>query len=155
MIRELAMMMILSLASPFGLSAHPANRGDIREPAVSGQFYPANPIHLKQAIHEFMIDALPPRVQGPIAIIAPHAGYIFSGQICADAFRQVSGNHFDVVIILGTNHTVPEFHKLAIDSSTAYRTPLGLAPVDHEIAQALLKEDSNCILRSDAHIREH
>jgi len=64
-----------------------ANKGsdtDVREPAVAGKFYPESAAKLRGAIEKFLQDALPVKIKKPVAIIVPHAGYIFSGQICAD-----------------------------------------------------------------------
>ena len=79
--------------------------GEMRSPAVAGQFYPESAAILKLAIEKFMEDALPPQVKTPFAIVVPHAGYIYSGQICADGWNQVCRGGYDVVVILGTNHT--------------------------------------------------
>ena len=75
--------------------------GEVRPPAVAGQFYPESATVLKLAIEKFMEDALPPQVKKPLAIVVPHAGYIYSGQICADGWNQVRGGAYDVVVILG------------------------------------------------------
>jgi len=56
----------------------------IRPPAVAGQFYPESANVLKLAVEKFLEDALPPQGKNPFAIIVPHAGYIYSGQIAAD-----------------------------------------------------------------------
>src|ERR1017187_10661970 len=75
----------------------------IREPVVAGKFYPADSSKLRNALNYFFEDAVSGNKDNPIAIIAPHAGYIYSGQIAADAFNQAKNFHYDIVIILGTN----------------------------------------------------
>ena len=88
-------------------------------------FYPATAERLTAALQAFLQDAVPPRPERPIAILVPHAGYIYSGQIAADAFRQAAQHRYDTVVILGTNHTDPDFAKIAIYPGAAFRTPLG------------------------------
>ena len=91
----------------------------------------------------------------PIALVVPHAGYIFSGQIAADAFKQVEGESYDVVAILGTNHTTPNFQKISVYNGRGFRTPLGVAETDREIAAALLKDDADCVVDERVHENEH
>jgi len=80
---------LLVLAFGLGIAAAcPVGAGEeIRPPAVAGRFYPESASTLKLAIEKFMQDALPARVKEPLAIVVPHAGYIFSGQICADGYN--------------------------------------------------------------------
>ncbi|MBP1605497.1 MAG: hypothetical protein H6Q08_871, partial [Acidobacteria bacterium] len=81
----------------------------VREPAVAGRFYPASGDKLDRAVHALLDSAAEARTQDPIAIVAPHAGYVFSGQVAADAYKQVAGRDYDVVVILGANHTQAGF----------------------------------------------
>ena len=101
-----------------------------------------------------MRDALPERVSQPVALIVPHAGYIFSGQIAADGFRQAAAAPVDVVVILGTNHTSGTFRRISVYDGEGYRTPLGVARVDREIAAALVK-DGGGVFDATLHEREH
>ncbi len=126
----------------------------IRPPAFAGQFYPGDPARLRAALEGFMRDALPERVSQPVALIVPHAGYIFSGQIAADGFRQAAGAPVDVVVILGTNHTSGTFRRISVYDGEGYRTPLGVARVDREIAAALVK-DGGGVFDATLHEREH
>lgn len=132
-----------------------AQNDDVRPPAVAGQFYPESQSMLRAAVEEFLADALPVRVSNPLAIVVPHAGYIFSGQIAADAFKQVSRQKYDLIVILGTNHTAPEFRKIAIHPGSGFRTPLGVARIDREAAAALIAADPDCVLDKSVHEREH
>jgi len=86
----------------------------VRGPAVAGQFYPDDAGKLRAAIDAFMRDARPARVEGPVAVVVPHAGYIFSGQIAADGYKQVAGLAVDTVVILGTNHTSGTFRRISV-----------------------------------------
>ena len=129
--------------------------GEVRSPAVAGQFYPESATILKLAIEKFMEDALPPQVKKPLAIVVPHAGYIYSGQICADGWKQVYGGGYDVVVILGTNHTASGLRKIALYPGSGFRTPLGTAMVDGDLTAVLLAASPDCALDRGPHVREH
>ena len=104
-----------------------------RNPVVAGKFYPADSSKLRNALKYYFKDAVSGNKEIPLAIIAPHAGYIFSGQIAADAFNQAKNFDYDIVIILGTNHTMPGFNKISIYPRGAFRTPLGISRIDENI----------------------
>ena len=129
--------------------------GEVRSPVVAGQFYPESATVLKSAIEKFMEDALPPQVQKPLAIVVPHAGYIYSGQVCADGWNQVRGGGYDVIVIFGTNHTAPGLRKIALYPGGGFRTPLGTAVVDRDLTAAIKAASSDCILDKEPHVREH
>jgi len=94
-------------------------------------------------------------MEKPIALIVPHAGYIYSGQICADAYRQAMGRQYDVIVILGTNHTTANFSGVSVADYNAFQTPLGTVPIDEEVASALLAESKDCKRSREVHISEH
>jgi len=128
---------------------------DIRPPAVAGKFYPSNPSVLRLAIQQFLQDAVSPGINKPIGLIVPHAGYIFAGQIYADAYRQVQGNSYDVIVILGVNHTTGNFNGVSVGDYSAFRTPLGDVPVDEQVVRDLLAESKDCTKSRTVHISEH
>ncbi|RLC08035.1 MAG: TIGR00296 family protein [Deltaproteobacteria bacterium] len=127
----------------------------IREPAVSGQFYPADSSKLTSALNYYLEDAVKPSGERPVAIISPHAGYIYSGQIAADAFRQAADHKYDLVVLLGTNHTTPGFAGVSIYPKGGYRTPLGVAKTDEDIAGRLIALDKDFTFKESVHTREH
>ncbi|MDR3668545.1 MAG: AmmeMemoRadiSam system protein B, partial [Ignavibacteriaceae bacterium] len=127
----------------------------IRNPVVAGKFYPADSSKLRIALNYFFEDAVPGNKEKPLAIIAPHAGYVYSGQIAADAFNQAKKFNYDVIVILGTNHTVLGFNKISVYPKGAFRTPLGVCPIDENITGQLLKEDDDCTSDIKAHETEH
>jgi len=126
----------------------------VRPAAFAGQFYPEDAGRLRAAIDAFMRDALPARVDQPVAIVVPHAGYVYSGQIAADAYRQAAAGPVDVVVILGTNHTNGAFRRVSVYDGEGYRTPLGVARVDRQAAEALVG-DGGGVFDSRLHEREH
>jgi MEMO1 family protein len=128
---------------------------DTRPAAVAGQFYPSDPGKLKLAIEQFLKGSAANGSEKPIAIVVPHAGYVYSGQISADAYRQVMGRQYDTVVVLGVNHTTANFNGISLGDYGAFRTPLGSVPVDEEITSALLSQSKDCIRSREVHIREH
>jgi MEMO1 family protein len=128
---------------------------DVRRPAVADKFYPADPQKLKLAIQQFLQGSQEIPMEKPVAIIVPHAGYIYSGQICADAYRQVMGRQYDVIVVLGVNHTSGAFRGVSIADYGAFHTPIGDSRVDEEIASALSAKCKDCNRDRGVHINEH
>lgn len=135
--------------------ANPKGGVKVRKPAVAGQFYPADPGRLARAIDCFLADAIAPEPERPIAIVCPHAGYIFSGQIAADAYKQASRHSVDVVVILGVNHTVPGFRGASVYPSGGFETPLGIAEIDAALAAKIMALDRRFAFDDSVHEREH
>ncbi len=129
--------------------------GEIRPPVVAGKFYPESGAVLKAAIEKFMKSAAPAQAQTPLGIVVPHAGYIYSGQICADGYNQVRSGAYEVVVVLGTNHTAPDLRKIALYPGACFQTPLGTVPVDEEIVAALIAASPDCKADKAPHVREH
>jgi len=130
-------------------------RSGARPPAVAGQFYPAEPAKLAAAVRAFLAGAVPARGARPVALVLPHAGYLYSGQIAADGWRQARGQSYDLVVLLGTHHTVADFGGASVYRGTGFRTPLGVAAVDTAAARALA--GAGRVFDSDPrpHEREH
>ena len=127
----------------------------VRQPVAAGRFYPGDPLKLTRAIHSYLEDAVQSSGTPPIAILAPHAGYIYSGQICADAFKQAEGHPYDLVVLLGTNHTRPGFNGVSVYPSGGYKTPLGTAWIDAAVSRDLILAAEEIAYKADVHIREH
>jgi AmmeMemoRadiSam system protein B/AmmeMemoRadiSam system protein A len=127
----------------------------IRQPAVAGQFYPGDARHLAGAIEAFLNDAVTPLGKRPLILIAPHAGYIYSGQIAADAYKQASAHDYELIVVLGTNHTQPLFDGVSLYDGAGYHTPLGLAEIDRRTTAALLKAEKKFTFKPAVHQREH
>jgi len=104
----------------------------IREPAVAGLFYPGAPDELRTTIDGYL-SAVQGAGASPKALIAPHAGYIYSGPVAAAAFATLVEARETVrrVILLGPAHRMA-LSGMAIPSATAFSTPLGEVPVDAE-----------------------
>jgi AmmeMemoRadiSam system protein B len=122
----------------------------VREPAVAGRFYPEDPIILRRTVEE-LVEPSPSPVDAR-AVIAPHAGYIYSGRVAGAVYGAVRLPHY--FIILGPNHTGRGV-ALGLSPTGEWRTPLGLAPVCGEFNRQLLREVPG--LREDrtSHAFEH
>ncbi len=125
----------------------------IRKPAVAGRFYPEHAPTLRRTIERHLAEATSePAPDAVQAIIAPHAGYPYSGLTAAHAFKRLYGKAVRRVILLGCSHH-HQFEGPSIFSKGAYETPLGVVPVDEELAGALVSDfGSTC---SQAHSGEH
>jgi AmmeMemoRadiSam system protein B/AmmeMemoRadiSam system protein A len=131
------------------------NDGSIRKPVFAGQFYPADSALLAKQLKVFIENAKPGRIEDAVAIIVPHAGYIYSGQIDADAYSQVKKNKYDLIVVLGTNHTTAGFSGISVYPKGAFATPVGAAEIDNETAEELLKADSDVNTDLTVHAKEH
>jgi len=128
---------------------------EIRPPAVAGQFYPAAAEEITEQINGYLKQASTPPVAGEIkAIIVPHAGYDFSGQVAAYAFKLLEGVKINTAVLIGNSHTA-YFDGAAIDSSDVWQTPLGQVAVDKELADKLIKSDSAIKYDASVHGQDH
>jgi len=99
----------------------------VRAPAVAGSFYPADPSQLRETVARLLAGAAygaPPK-----ALIAPHAGYVYSGPVAASAFRRVEDAALSRVVLLGPSHFAP-LRGVALPDAAAMRTPLGDVPIE-------------------------
>jgi len=127
----------------------------MRRPAVAGSFYPAAPDVLRAEVTRFLADVDAPGEPSPKAIIAPHAGYIYSGPIAAAAYARIASRAGTVrrVVLLGPAHRVG-FRGIALPGVDAFETPLGPIPLDRA-AIALIETLPQVVTRPDAHAQEH
>jgi AmmeMemoRadiSam system protein B len=148
--------LVLALLSIGGPATSPAVAGDrIRRPAVAGHFYPKDPDTLRTTIDTFIAGATEAQVKGRIlGLMSPHAGYTFSGQVAAYAYREIKGRSYDTVVILGPSHHV-FLRGASVGNWDAYATPLGMVPVNRELVTALLKVKKFFSFSEGAHISEH
>jgi MEMO1 family protein len=128
----------------------------IRPAAVAGAFYPAVPAELQRQIAEFLYsngDAGTDPV--PKALIAPHAGYVYSGPTAAAAYARVAPARGRItrVVLLGPSHFVG-FRGLAASSAEGWQTPLGTVPIDRAVVERLIETKLTGVLDA-AHAREH
>ncbi len=127
----------------------------VKEPAVAGSFYPADPKTLKETVVSLLGNAEPQPAGGRlISLIAPHAGYMYSGQIAAYTYRHLKEREIDTVILIGSSH-----HEAYLGASVypegSMRTPLGLVKINKKIAQSLLDEEAQVTFSARAFEKEH
>jgi AmmeMemoRadiSam system protein B len=129
----------------------------VRQPAVAGQFYPANPNRLRREIERYINQASLPEELGTVtAVIAPHAGTIYSGPTAGYAFKALQRltDRAWTVFLLGPAHRVA-VDRVALGNYSAFRTPLGDVPVAVERAADMLERSLLYTRSPGAHVAEH
>jgi AmmeMemoRadiSam system protein B len=125
----------------------------VRAPAVAGMFYPADPDELRSDVDAMLSKAGPQKAGGElVALIVPHAGYVYSGLTAAHAYRLLKGRSFDTVVTVGPSHR-DFFQGVNVYPGDAYRTPLGDVEIDRDFRDRLVK--AGIALSSAGHRAEH
>lgn len=126
-----------------------------RRPAVAGMFYPASPEELRTQISTFLKNAKTPSIHGQVlAIVSPHAGYMYSGQVAAYGYKTVQGKSFDLVVVISPSHRA-YFKGASVYAAGDYLTPLGIAKVDRGACEALLSQGNFIQFHPQVHEQEH
>lgn len=127
----------------------------IRRSVIAGSWYPGNPSVLRGDIGLYLKKVPDREVPGEvIGLIVPHAGYMYSGQVAAYAYKLVYGKKYDVVILVGPSHRIA-FRGVSVYPQGGYETPLGVVPVNEEIAAELLTATDVVVDYPPAHEQEH
>lgn len=126
----------------------------VRAAAVAGQFYPAQSSQL-QADVDAMLERAASNAPCPKVIVAPHAGYAYSGDVAASVYARLrnGGEHISRVVLLGPSHRVG-FSGIASCSADCYITPLGQIPLDKQSLQQLATLPG-VVQLDEAHAQEH
>ena len=137
---------------------------NVRRPCQAGAFYEGTPDALKKQIESCFVHKYGPgkipevaaeRLRNIVGLICPHAGYMYSGPVAANAYYELAlDGKPDVVVVLGPNHT-GFGSALAIMNEGFWRTPLGDVEVDREIADAIVRESRIVDVDGSAHRSEH
>ena len=126
-----------------------------RKPAAAGRFYPASAGEINSMLKDFFSDAKPRSLDRVVAIISPHAGYVFSGFVAANAFNQIDPEkQYEHVFVLASSHQVA-FMGASIYSKGDYVTPLGKVPVDMALAEDLIRDNPVFVFNPEADRYEH
>ena len=163
-----ALLPVVLLALLAGASGCSAEGGDtdmnkgsegpqsaVRQPVVAGTFYPAGPEQLAEEIDGYLAAEDLPSVEGrTMALIAPHAGYVYSGGVAGRAYAYVRGMSFDTVVVVAPSHRFA-FGLASVYGGTGYRTPLGVVPIDRELADAIAGDVAALSYEPRAHSGEH
>lgn len=127
----------------------------IRYPAVAGLFYPEDPDELKKSIEKFFKKIPESPSLGKIySLIVPHAGYIYSGQTAAYAYKLLKDNPVETIIIISPSHR-EYFQGISIYNGDFYRTPLGDVPINKELRNIIIKNNKRIIVSERGHREEH
>lgn len=131
----------------------------VRPAAVAGMFYDADPAALRRAVADFVAEAVGPEdglPTAPKAIIAPHAGYVYSGAVAGSAYATVKAlrGRIKRVVLLGPAHRV-FVEGIAASAAAAFATPLGQVPLDQDIVRELVEEFGFMHYSDEAHAMEH
>ena len=127
-----------------------------RKATVAGQFYPGRSDELNAQLIKLFADAVPKKTEDDVlAIISPHAGYVFSGPVAASSFNQLDARkEYHTVFVIGSSHRTM-FNGASIYNKGHYETPLGVVKVDLETANLLINKNDVFKYKSDAHASEH
>jgi len=133
-------VILLVVLLPMALAPAACTAKSVFEPVVAGWFYPADPGELQEMVRSFLDSAGKPRLTDEIyGLIAPHAGYIYSGPTSGHAYKEVQGKKYDIVVVIAPSHTSP-MNGVSLLDMDAYRTPLGDVPIDRESVRSLMEK---------------
>ena len=126
----------------------------IRRPVAAGSFYPDDRSLLARQVDRLLETSVPWQGARPWGIVAPHAGYRYSGPVAATAYAAVRAFRTEIakVVAIGPAHYVPLF-GCAVPTSGAWSTPLGDAPVDDELREVAIR--AGCAVDDSPHSPEH
>jgi len=138
--------------APFVAVAH---AGEIRESVLAGTWYPENPKDLRKQVNAFL-KQVPPKTQPDrlVALIVPHAGYRYSGQVAAHAYKLLEARKFETVVIVAPSHRA-RFSGVSVYDIGGYETPLGTVPLDLELIHTIKSKNSGIRYIQNAHRSEH
>lgn len=126
-----------------------------RKPVVAGKFYPAQKQVLNNDLQSYFKKASGKEIQNTISLIAPHAGYVFSGEVAACSYNQIDEDKtFENIFILASSHHAA-FKGASIYNIGDYETPLGEVPVNIQLANKLIKQSNLFDYHPQAHTLEH
>jgi hypothetical protein len=148
----LVVLLIAILAIAAVRCARALDPQNVRQAGVAGAFYPADPKKLAAMIDDMLAAASGPPIPDPIlAVVAPHAGYQFSGPVAAYTYAALKGRRFSRVVVIAPSH-YESFDFTSIYDGDAYATPLGNVPVDKAFAKRLAKMNPTLRLSSQGHV---
>ncbi len=129
----------------------------VREPAVAGKFYPSNPEELRKMVSGHLANV--PAEQGIdgqiIALIVPHAGLIYSGQVVAFNYKLLENSGVNKVILCGPSHQFGFDGISVYGPGIVWKTPLGEVPCDDPLCNFLIAYNKGISVIPDAHAKEH
>lgn len=144
---------LMTALAPGACSANPPQTKQ-RPPVVAGQFYPEEPSVLRESVDQMLSQAKHHDLKGNlVAMLVPHAGYIFSGSVAAEGFKSI-GTNWTTIVMLGPSHQV-SVKTAAVFTRGTFETSLGKIPVNEVLAGRLVQNSSLFEDSPEAHLREH
>jgi len=126
-----------------------------RQPVAAGKFYPSDSSELKQMLGKLFEAAQPKNLQNVRAVITPHAGYVYSGEVAANGFKLIDPDkEYDNVFIIASSHHI-DFNGASVYNAGDYLTPLGKIKVNQELANQLITKNKVFSFNPDADLNEH
>src|SRR5206468_5924129 len=126
----------------------------IRRAVVAGSWYPGSASALRSAVDRHLANTSRDVEGELVALVAPHAGLMYSGPVAAHAYRLLRGRRFDVAVLVGPSHFVG-FDGVAVVPSGGFETPFGVAAIDEPTAAELTAASPLVREHPAAHAREH
>jgi len=154
---RLSSIALFVLLASFSLHAQAGQRPQygIRPSILAGTWYPGLPQELARMVKGFLSKASPAAIPGRLrAIIVPHAGYRYSGQVAAFAYRLLESSSYKRVILIGPSHRAA-FPGVSVNLQSGYQTPLGTVKVDVAVARKILEAGPDVHFYKDVHSMEH
>jgi len=128
---------------------------NIKEPSVAGTFYPSDKKELKETVDNFLSKVEKGKRDGRlIAIISPHAGYRYSGQVAAYGYKELKDSGIKKVILIGPSHHAG-FKGASVYTKGRFRTPLGDVEINEKLAGSLLDGNADVTFYPEAYEKEH
>jgi len=127
----------------------------VHESVIAGSWYPGSASDLRRQIEGFLKKVPETDFPGQLTtLIAPHAGYMFSGQVAAYSYKLLEKHKFPTVVIIAPSHHA-RFSGVSVYDRGGFRTPLGVVPLDRELTTALEKRDNRIRYVPGVHDQEH
>ena len=150
----LFLLIVFLQAYPYRALGEESRVSAIREPILAGTWYPGDKNSLSQTLETYLSKVSPGPAADIKGIIVPHAGHIYSGQVAAYAYKKLKTMDIDRVIMIGPSHRFG-FRGVSVNLQSAYKTPLGIVPVDQGFAKKLIEADDHINYVPQAHAQEH
>ncbi len=135
------LLFVLLIILPLELPAQtPTAPVEVWEPAVAGFFYPKEPEKLKDTVNKLLSSVPQKELEGrPMALISPHAGYDYSGEVAAYGYNAIREKGYKRIIVLAPSHYGKKYRGVSILNANYYKTPLGQIEIDQEVCTKLVE----------------
>ena len=153
-------ILLISILMIFHTHCNPQNKDGKdtcidREPYAAGKFYSGRPEELRADLKTLFGNAVQKKSEHVVAVISPHAGYVYSGEVAASAFNQIDRNRkYKHIFLIGSSH-VKYMGGASVYYKGNYKTPLGTVPIDRELAKKLVDEHEVFTIDKEADAYEH